>query len=169
MCPALKELGLAVEEIIKEKNKLNTKLEQLQNQIKLLASKQDIQQINTNIERLQTNSEHKQPEQRELGAWSIPMSPTRHQQPLTKPQANPKTPDPTLEIVINNVPYTKEENTTTIVEAIIKARNITIDSGFTCFRALNKTKTKEFEQGNPPKLSSNSTTIKTKTPYSKTK
>ena len=112
---------MAVEEIIKEKNKLNTKLEQLQNQIKLLASKQDIQQIiNTNNERLQTNSnEHKQSEQKELGAWNTPLyhqsTPTR-QQPLTRPQANPKTPDPTLEIVINNVPYTKEENTTTIVE-----------------------------------------------------
>ena len=153
ICPELKNLGLTVEEMKQQRNELNTKLEQLQTQIKQLAS--NIQRINTNIERLQTNSnEHKQTKQKELGAWGTPRYPkstTTHQQPPTRPQANPKTPNPFLEIAIINVPYTKGENTTKIVEKIIQAREIKTNPKFTCFRALSKTKELK-EQEKPPKI-----------------
>ena len=54
--------------------------------------------------------------------------------------------------MIRNIPYTKEENTETLVRAIATAKNINLGQDVKCFRALSKTASTDRPNNKHPKI-----------------
>lgn len=66
-------------------------------------------------------------------------TPNPFARPAQPQPANRKIQDPLHEIVIENIPFTPNENTADIVMKIAKAKRVTLDKNeFKCFRAISK-------------------------------
>jgi len=157
-----------VHELISQIQQMKKTLEAEQEKNKRLeAQYKDLEQRLIRMEQKnpQPLFQKKQPQNRQ-GAWKRPVhtssNSTSWSWPTGSPTISTAQPTPTLiptppqrpdlEIVIQGIPYGKNEDLTSIVKSIAHAKQVELkEEHFSCFRAINKSKAQSVEP-KPPRI-----------------